>query len=693
MGGGEATDHCESSCLDADGDGHMAAGCGGDDCDDADADRFPGNAEVCDYEGHDEDCDPSSIGVKDVDRDGFVDSGCCNGTGPSAVCGEDCDDARRNTSPIASEACDGRDNDCDGNVDEEVLVSGFRDVDRDLHGDPGQPLQACAGAGGFSSTMDDCNDAEPLSHGAQPEVTDTIDNDCDGNVDESATPVTWYRDLDTDGFGDADSGSVVASSRPTGYSILATDCDDGDLARSPRASELCNGIDDDCNGQPDFRIGLNDYEDDDLDGVTDSGCPGGAGVDCDDRDPSTRPGAPERCDGRDNDCDSRTDESCSDVPEMDAGVPDDAGARDAGPRDAGPSDAGPSDAGPSDAGAPDGGTATDFSPRTIASYNASSCAVVSGRVVCWGENGSGQLGVAGTPVTAVEVTGAVGAVTVAVANTAACAVLANGTVVCWGTDTHELLGPAAIGSSGLRPPTAAVGISDAREIVGNWYNFCVRHATGAVSCWGDASYGVVPSADSQSPVAVPGLADAVEIEASDWSQVRFCARRAVGQVTCWGGGGAALVEDMGLTGVTALEAVGNGFCARVGAEWRCWGVNVPDAASGASRALAVPTVVFDYAAFEVLGGASSSSSTTFGGSDSAGSGSFRCAGQAIPAITTTSITAPGVHFAQLTSFGWRMICGVRAGTGTLQCVGDNSLNSLGTGGASSSAPVDVVLPF
>ena len=79
----EANDRCgdPTGCVtnpDRDGDGHDRIECGGDDCNDNDLNRYPGNTEVCDDEGHDEDCDPSTPGRRDADGDGFVDSECRN---------------------------------------------------------------------------------------------------------------------------------------------------------------------------------------------------------------------------------------------------------------------------------------------------------------------------------------------------------------------------------------------------------------------------------------------------------------------------------------------------------------------------------------------------------------------------------------------------------------------------------------
>ncbi len=329
----EATNQCRV-CSTADADGDGASECDGD-CDDHDSARYPGNPEVCDYAGHDEDCDSTTYGTKDDDLDGYTDARCCNGT----TCGLDCDDTRAGTHHGAPEVCNRRDDDCNGLVDDDgVQVAGFADLDRDLYGDPLAPVLACAGTG-LSSNMTDCDDSSLNAGRASPAleevVGDGIDNDCDGTIDETGGGAqTWHRDADGDGFGVATDTRSSATPQP-GYSLSGGDCDDTDRARSPLAVEVCNGLDDDCNDLADFPIGNNDWEDDDHDGFVDSACGGGAD-DCDDGSPSTYPGAAERCDGRDNDCDGVIDELCGASP-VDGGSPD--AAMDGGTIDLGAVDA------------------------------------------------------------------------------------------------------------------------------------------------------------------------------------------------------------------------------------------------------------------------------------------------------------------------------------------------------------------
>jgi len=309
--------------IDADGDGYAIP----EDCDDTDPSIHPGAVEVCD--GKDNDCDgridenasDCITYYRDFDGDGYgspnVRCLCSPSDLYTATHGGDCDDTDSAVHPGATEICDGKDNDCDGTVDEEGAsgcTTYYRDNDADGYGQSGDSKCLCSPSGMYGVTIGgDCDDGDSTVYPGATEVCDGKDNDCDGTVDEEGASgcTTYYIDKDNDGYGwMGDSGKCLCSPSGMYTATNNNDCDDMDCNVNPGAEEVCgDGIDNDCDGIVDEGC----CPDADADGydTCDPGEPGdmdGRPADCDDGDPTVYPGAPEVCDGKDNDCDGEVDE-------------------------------------------------------------------------------------------------------------------------------------------------------------------------------------------------------------------------------------------------------------------------------------------------------------------------------------------------------------------------------------------------
>ena len=356
-------------CItDADGDGFDRGVGDGADCDDNNADIYPGADEVCD--GVDNNCaygidEPTAIDAlewfSDGDGDGYgldasleyactqpngyVDEGGdCDDEDPAlnpdtfwyadadgdtygdddvavqqcvapdgfVADDNDCDDTASDVNPAEEEQCDDIDHDCDGH-------DGMFDED-------GDGVAACEG-----DCDDDVNDdpvegpfAADIYPGAD-EYCDGADNDCDAVIDEddAVDAPTWYLDYDGDAYGGQSYFLVQCDGPGTGWVDNDDDCNDLSATTYPGADEYCNGEDDDCDLYIDEDGAVDAptfYIDADADGygtedtvVTDQ-CHSPSGYaedsgDCDDTDFDTNPGALEYCDGEDDNCDGVVDEA------------------------------------------------------------------------------------------------------------------------------------------------------------------------------------------------------------------------------------------------------------------------------------------------------------------------------------------------------------------------------------------------
>ena len=318
----------------------------GNDCDDDNNSVFPSAPEQCDE--LDNDCnnliddDLEGLWYADSDGDSFGDPETIENTclAPEGYVAndEDCDDSNPAVNPNMEEICDDIDNNCNQEIDEDVLTEFFVDADYDGFGDESSLSYACELEEGLSLIGGDCDDIDELINPDADELCeDLVDNNCDGFINENTAidATVWYADTDTDSYGDPNV-SVTECTQPTGYVANSSDCDDSDPNYYALQDWYFDGDGDgygdpniyfpfctapfgyvedstDCDDSyPEYHSPQDWYFDGDSDGfgdsnITTSSCLPPADyadndLDCDDQDGAIYPGAQELCDGLLNNC-------------------------------------------------------------------------------------------------------------------------------------------------------------------------------------------------------------------------------------------------------------------------------------------------------------------------------------------------------------------------------------------------------
>ena len=287
---------------------------------DADADTDTDSDTDADSDA-DSDTDTDSDADADSDTDADTDSDADTDMGTELVDNDsdgytpdtDCDDYDDLVNPGASESCNGMDDDCDGLVDEDVAgaPTWYADNDGDGYGNAADSTTACSQPDGYVADNTDCRDTSRSVHPGATEYTNSVDDDCDGLVDETVDVEPEPEDS-----GIEDTGDTAEPEDTDTPEVIDADGD------GYPAGEDCDDTDPEVNVRTDY------WWDNDSDGFGGEYAGSGCGVvgslvvvnndDCDDSDTSIYWGASEICgDGIDQDCDG-ADEVCPEPEPVDS---------------------------------------------------------------------------------------------------------------------------------------------------------------------------------------------------------------------------------------------------------------------------------------------------------------------------------------------------------------------------------------
>lgn len=311
------------------------------DCNDLTAAINPAITEICN--SIDDNCNGLTddelayvLFFADADEDGYGDLlndsiSCMIFTG-YVLDSTDCDDFNELINPSAYDICNNVDENCNGLIDDDAIFTTYYfDLDEDGFGNLLIDTFACNLVTGYISDSTDCNDSNILIFPTAAEICNTFDDNCNITIDEGLPEYTLYLDYDLDEYGNANIFINTCFTSITGYVNDSTDCSDSLPTVHPGAVEICDFLDNNCNGMIDetfsyFYTYLD--ADGDLFGnplIDSVSCtiPDGFvenDIDCDDSNPFIYPGASEILDGFDNNCNEVIDEGFNIVEDLSGSV-------------------------------------------------------------------------------------------------------------------------------------------------------------------------------------------------------------------------------------------------------------------------------------------------------------------------------------------------------------------------------------
>lgn len=258
---GDDVADCVDPDIDGDGDPNAT------DCAPENANIYTGASELCD--GVDNNCNQiADEGSLDTNSDGEADCVDDDDDGDGSLDSDDCAPLNANIHPAATESCNTVDDDCDGSIDEvdsAGCVMLFADGDGDTFGD----VQACVcpGTFGYVAAGGDCDDSDGDVNPDELEACNGIDDNCDGAVDtiDSVGCDKFYRDVDEDNYGPTGDFQCLCSASGVYTASVGGDCNDNSNLQFPTNVEVCDELDNNCNGNVDEGVKTSFYLDNDGD--------------------------------------------------------------------------------------------------------------------------------------------------------------------------------------------------------------------------------------------------------------------------------------------------------------------------------------------------------------------------------------------------------------------------------------------